>query len=1073
MSLSNCSVHRWGLGTGGRLQELDFEVELRRSDNALSNFLELHNHTTPKSHLVVIADQFEELYTLCHDNEERKIFLDNLLNAVKTVPNFTLVLTLRADFFGEILSYRPLSDALQDAQINLGAMNAEELAAAVEKPAHSLNVQLEPGLTQRLIDAVLDSPSHLPLLEFTLTQLWEKQQRGWLTHQAYTEIGGVETALANHAESIYAQLNTADQAKVQQIFIQLVQPGEHNADIRRLATREEVGEANWNLVARLADARLLVTNRHEITNVETVEIIHEALIRNWRRLRQWMQIDGDFRRWQEQLRVVIQQWENSNKDVGALLRGKPLIDAQEWLQQRANQMSATEQSFIDLSLEIRDKEHQAQNAAKTRIFIALITGLLGALILAGVALFQRQQAQISELQALNLSAKVLLKSGDEVEAFIPLVKVIKDLRQLNFLDPKTKISLSAAILENFNQIREYNRLQGHEGEITSVKFSSDGQLIASASEDTTIKIWRTYGKLQQTLAGHQDSVFSVIFSPNNQLLFAASFDNTVSFWRYDSRTSLFEKQPIFMLKEPDGLLAIALSPDGKTLATANNKGQIKLWTLNGQLIKTISAHIQRIWSINFSPDGKMIASASADKTVKLWNIAGKALKTLQGHSDEILSVNFSPDSKIIASGSKDKTVKLWDATGELLFSLNNHTNEVLDVNFSPDVKLIASASADDTVRVWSLANDIKSSPPSLTYTFSGHGGKASEVNFSPDGKTLASASANRIIKLWHLSGILPSFSGNSASISPDGQTVAVGNPQGIISLRDRNGSLQQSFHAHEKAIVKVLFNPTGKNLISIGVDNQIKLWSVDGKLLKSWQGHQQSNNSIFNPIQDITLSQDGKNIATISRVDKQVKLWNLQGTLLKSWQTDDKLITKISFSPDGKTLATAGSKTVKLWNLEGKLLQIISGHEDNIASVIFSPDGKMLATASADKTVKLWQSDSGKLLHTLPHSQSVYSVSFSPDSQILITASADRINFWNWRRELIYSLQGNQANIYEVDFSADGKVIASVDVNNQIILWNLDVQALQQHSCHWVNQYLKNAVNLNENQQKICEDNSK
>ncbi|MDZ8091574.1 MAG: CHAT domain-containing protein [Nostoc sp. DedQUE05] len=1059
-----------------RLAELELEVELRNSDIALQNFLESIITASPKSQLVLIADQFEELYTLCQDTEERKIFLDHLLNAVKSVPGFTLVLTLRADFFGEALSYRPFADALQDAQLNLGPMNAVELETAIAKPAQILNVQLEPGLTQRLIDVVLDSPSHLPLLEFTLTQLWQKQQQGWLTHQAYTDIGGVETALANHAESVYVQLNSADKERVKQILIQLVQPTDNNADIRRLANRQEVGEENWNLVTRLADARLLVTNRNEITNIETVEIIHEALIKNWRRLQQWMQIDGEFRRWQEQLRVLIKQWENSNQDVGALLRGKLLIYAEEWLLQRTTQVNATEQSFINLSLELRDREHQAKNTARKRTIILLTSGLLGALLLAGVALFQRQQAQINELQALNLSAKVLLKSGNEVEAFISILQVIKNLEGLKLLDSQTKIGLSTSILENINQIQEYNSLTGHEGEVTSVKFSHDGQLLASASQDTTIKIWRRDGRFLQTLAGHRDRVFSVIFSPNNQLLIAASFDNTISFWRYDSSTSLFENQPFFRLSEKDGLGAIALSPDSKILATANDKGQIKLWTLDGQLIRTIPAHNQRIWSVNFSPDGQTLATASADKTVKLWNLEGKALKTLQGHSNEVFSVNFSPDSKFIASTSKDKTVKIWDFTGQLLHTLDGHTNEVLDVNFSPDSKFIASASADDTVKVWDIPTDEKSNSPPLVYTFSGHGGKASEVSFSPDGKTIASASADKTIKLWHLQGILPSFPGNSVSISPDGKTVAVGNKQGIVTLRQRDGNLLGSFNAHEGEIIKVLFHPTGKNLVTIGVDNQIKLWNLDSKLLKSWQGHKKANNSIFdkiyNPIQDASFSPDGKNIVTIGGIDKQVKIWNLQGTLLKSWQTNSNLLTKINFSPDGKILATAGDKTVKLWNLEGKLLQILSGHENNIASVIFSPDGKIIATAGIDKTVKLWHSKSGKLLRSLQHNERVYSVSFSPNNQVLVSASGDKINFWSLTGKLLYTLQGHQSNISEVNFSSDENIVASVDINNHIIIWNLDINDLQQRSCHWLNDYLNSHQSLDGINHNLCKKSS-
>ena len=478
-----------------RLTELELEVELRNGNKSLENFVEPFIINNQKSHLAIIVDQFEELFTLCSDTDSRHLFIDNLLNLTK-VPGCTVIITLRADFYAEALSYRALADALQDAQVNLAAMDEEELRAAIEKPAANYNVSLEEGLSQRLIDAVLESPNNLPLLEFTLTQLWEKQRDGWLTHQAYEEIGGVETALANHAEAIYAQLSLVDKQRVQQIFIQLVQPSETSADIRRLAIREEVGD--WDLVTRLADGRLVVTNRNQVTQVETVEIIHEALIKNWRRLQKWMREDGEFRYWQEQLRVFIKQWERSDKDDGALLRGKPLIDAEEWLLQRENQLSSVEQDFISLSLELRHREAREKKKARRRVIVWLIGGLIAALILAGIAEFQsqraenqRQKSEINQIKSLSLTAKTLLNSGNQVEALNSTLEANKKLIELrNNLNVATKTKLFSSLIENVSSIREYNTLSNHDAAVNSVVFSDDGRLLASGSQDNTIKIWR-------------------------------------------------------------------------------------------------------------------------------------------------------------------------------------------------------------------------------------------------------------------------------------------------------------------------------------------------------------------------------------------------------------------------------------------------------------------------------------------------------------------------------------------------------------------------------------------------------
>ncbi|MCJ8279742.1 MAG: WD40 repeat domain-containing protein, partial [Rivularia sp. ALOHA_DT_140] len=500
------------------------------------------------------------------------------------------------------------------------------------------------------------------------------------------------------------------------------------------------------------------------------------MIKNWRRLQKWIRVDRDFRYWQEQLRVFIRQWEK-NGDDEALLAGKSLVDAQEWLLQRSNQISSVEQRFINLSLDKRDREVREKSLARRRVVIGLAGGLVAALLLAVFAGFQwqraeekRRESEINQIQSLSLTAKSLINSGNQVQGLYSTLEANKKLINLkNYLDAETRIKLSSSLLENFHAIRVYNQFTSHEAVVNSVFFSDDGRLLASGSQDNTIKIWQRDGKLLQTLAGHKEGVFSVIFSPDNQYLIAASFDNTVSLRKYNSKTGLFIKNHETIISEPDGLWAVAVNSKDNIIATANENGEVKFWTFQGKLIKTIPAHNQKIWSLNFSPDGNYFATASADNTIKIWDSQGRFLKTLTGHEKDILSVNFSPDSKYIVSGSEDETVKIWNLTGKLLHTFTGHTDEVLDVRFSPDSKLIASASTDNTVRVWDIG--LKKQ----VYQNKAHGGKAIEVSFSPDGKTLATASGDKTVKLSYLKGILPTFTGNSLSFSPDGKTIAISN----------------------------------------------------------------------------------------------------------------------------------------------------------------------------------------------------------------------------------------------------------------------------------------------------------
>ncbi|HEY9623382.1 MAG TPA: hypothetical protein V6C78_23700, partial [Crinalium sp.] len=1055
---------------------VDLEWRLRQDDQGLVNLIQMIGQQNPGMRLILIADQFEELYTLCPE-VDRQAFLDTVLNAVRLAPAFTLILTLRADFCGYALAYRPLSDALQGAIQILGPMNQDELQAAIEKPAAQMHVRLEHGLIQKLIHAMNEQPGRLPLLEFALTQLWSNQREGWLTHQVYDQIGGVEEALANHAELVYAQLNERDQQRSQRIFIQLVQPGTGTDDSRRLATRDDVQPQNWDLVTHLASCRLVVTNRNEATGEETVEIVHEALIRGWKRLRTWMQMDGEFRLWQEQLRATKRQWEKSDQDEDALLRGKALADAEYWQQHRREELSLGEQSFIQHSLALRDRDLRSQKRRQQRTIAGLTGGLLGALILAGVAWTQWQKASLSEIKAISASSEALFASDNKLNALIEAIRAQQKLHMTGGADAEIKTQVNSVLRQAVYGVLEYNRLSWHRDEVKSIAFSPDGQMLASGDADSTIKLSKRDGTLIATLTGHKDKIWQAVFSPDSHMIASASKDKTIKLWKIEAG-----KAPILvatLVGHHDGVRGVAFSPDGQMLASASDDKTVKLWKRDGTLITTLVGHTSVVNGVAFSPDGQMLASAGDDKTVKLWKRDGTLITTLTGHTDIVNGVAFSPDGQLLASTSWDKTIKLWKLeTGKmptLLATLTGHSEVVFGVAFSPDSQTLASGSWDKTVKLWKRDG-------TLITTLNGHSDRIWGVAFSPDGKDLASASGDKTVKLWKLkSPLLTRLTGHSAVVigvafSPDGETIVSTSDDKTVRLWKRDGTPIASLTGHTAQAYEVAFSPDGQTVASASADNTVKLWSVGQSpphLLDTLKGHQAV-------VWGVAFSPDSKMVASASW-DNTVKLWNVEQKpphLLATLRGHTAQVYSAAFSPDGKTLAsTSADNTIKLWRVEPAqmpvLFKTLTGHTAAVYGVAFSPDGQTIASASADNTIKLWKRD-GTLLTTLKdHHAVVYSVAFSPDGQTIASASWDKtIKLWKLDGTLLTTLNGYSDRFWGIAFSPDGQTIAAANEDKSVILWNkeqvLTLNPLT-YGCSWVHDYLKTNPNVSESDRHLCD----
>jgi WD40 repeat protein/DNA-binding SARP family transcriptional activator len=1062
---------------------------------------------TPR--LLLVLDQFEELYTLCTDPLQRQAFVDLLVAASDSTTargSLHTLLAVRADFMGQVLSHRALADALQDGVIMLGPMKRQELEEAIVKPAQAQGVHLQDGLAARILNDVGQAPGRLPLLQFALTQLWERRVDGVLTHEAYEAIGQVEGALASYAEQVFARLNPAQQAAARRVFTQMVQLGQDTDDTRRPITAAEVNAEEWTLLQQLADRRLVVTD-FDPNGQQTAELAHEALIRGWGRLRNWINADRAFHLWQQRARQSADQWLASDRDPGALLRGAPLAEAEGWSTARSEEISPRVSQLIAAS-QAQSQQEEAEAEARRQRTLAQAEALIQ-------AEHQRAEVEAKANRRLRWLAAILsvvtllaalagmwaVTQRNEAERQSMLAQAAQATA-----DAERSIAQKEAILAQSRRLAAQSlNLVGSAPDLAILLALQAMRLNDSPQEDTDLLLqFQLSPLLGAVLHGQNSSVYSAAISPDSRLL--ASGGENGAIWLWDLTNYQLLAAPPTDAQQT--VHSLAWSLDSTLLATGDRAGLIRLWDARRwqPIGEPISAHTTPVTALVFSSDGQTLYSANSYGTARAWNVetrmplaweqalagpdgamfnaGGSLIATsdgftltvqsaldgqlsgppMTGHSGTIHDMAFSSDDSLLASASFDGTAMVWDvATGQPVHpSLAGHDGRVLAVAWSPDGAILATGGTDARIILWDIATGKPIGAPLL-----GHSNWVRALEWSPDGRTLISGDVVGRINVWDTSGVrwLPGHTDAVRRLawSPDGRKLASGSFDQTVILRDAASgrALFPPLKGHENAVLNVAYSPDGSYLVSASAGGELVRWDPESgrQIGEPLRGHQ-------GPTAGLAISPDSRTIASGS-FDNTIILWDATSgqPLGEPLRGHENWVICLAWSPDGRTLASGSTDTaIRLWDVASgaPIGQPLDGHTGWVTDLTWSSDGATLISSSLDETVRFWDVATGRQagLPFTGHQAPVWSIMFNPadGGRSLYTGDNNGTVIW-WdlaTRQVLAPPLRSGLETENMALSPDGSVLGIGSFGNDglVSLWNLSLDPWEQRGCAIANRDL-------------------
>lgn len=1045
-------------------------TQLQENDRGLLRAVKRILPTDRDVDLFLLIDQFEELFTLTKSETVRAAFLDSLVTAVLDPHSrLRIAITLRADFNDRPLQYIDFGDLVRQRSEFILPLTPDELEQAIVKPVQQLGMAVAPDLVAVMTRDVEGQSGALPLLQYALTELFERREGALLTLANYEASGGVMAALGHRADELYNSLDIPRQQAAQQLFMRLVTLGEGIEDTRRRVPVAELQELSiietaaelQTLLDHFGRYRLLTFDRNPITRGATVEVAHEALIREWPLLREWLNESRHDIRLQRLLATTVIEWQEFGQDESYLLRGSRLAQFENWSQETAVSLTDGEQSFLQTSITAREKtiraeekRHQreletAQQLAETERLRAdeqaesarglrkRAFALAGVLVIAtlfaiAAAMFANQSqgnADVAATRQVEALANADLAATREMEAAssasLAVTRETEAIANANLAAAK---QVEAENEANLRATAEVNAIRDRE--------IAEEQRVIAETQSKTAQSRELAAAALNTLT--EDPELSVLLAVE-----ALSLAHTI-----EAENALHKSVPALHLLATfsieDVVWDVAISPDGNHMATADGgSGQISVWDIpSGNKILTLTADNEGVskqaMSVDYAPNGRWLAAGGRDGILHIWDaLSGEEVNAIVTGSG-INKVRFDPQCQseetecLVITAQQNSTAQMWDmATGENVAAFAEHEpsssinfpteHGLWDAALSNDGTLLATADMSGLTKIWDVAakKELHSLP--------GQGNDIRQVAFSPNGTALATAGLDSMVTVWDMADgdillRIPHVQPvNSVTYNADGTRLVTTSWDGIVRIWDAGtGRKETDLLGHSGMTLDAEFSSDGRLLFSSGVDGTAKVWDLSpDKELLTVNGHGFVLATDFSP--------DGQSFVTAG-VDGTAQIWDAAtGESRVVFTGHQAPINGANFSPDGNTVVTGSfDATVKVWDVaSGEELHTLSGYGSPIRSSKYSPNGDYIAASDETGEVFVWDANTGELLWSHnEHNALTIGLAFSPDSTRLISGSWENwvALVWDVRSgELLFELPADQ-DVFNLAFSPDNRL---------------------------------------------------